>query len=305
MTPDSYTIKEDFIEVGDGHTVYAQLWGNPEATNNFVFLHGGPGSGCKDGHKDLFNPEKHRVLFFDQRGTGRSTPYGSLEANTTKHLTADITKLADQFGLDTFSIVGGSWGSCLALAYTLEQSARVKNLVLRGLFTGSQAEIDFIDKGEFRAFFPDVWEAFVLRTPEAHRANPSAYHLPRALSDDAQASKESSFAYHELEGSLISLDDRHTAPDFATFDPAPTRIELHYLANRCFMEDSFLINNASAITAKTWLVQGRYDAICAPATAYVLHKILPNSTLTWTVAGHSGGDRANADVTKTIIESIS
>ena len=304
MTPDSYTLEETTIPVSDGHNLYAQSWGNKDAQTTYIFLHGGPGSGCSDGHKKYFDPETQRVIFFDQRGCGRSTPYGSLEANTTANLMQDISVIADYFAVSDFVFVGGSWGSCLALAYALENPDRVSAMILRGIFTGSQSEIDFLDQGQFQAFFPDVWEKFANRTPEEYRDNPAAYHQPRVLGTDQDAIAESSLAYAELEGSLVSLDDRFTAPNPEDFDPASTRIEVSYMANRCFMEDNFIFNNAHKLSMPVWLVQGRYDAICAPVNAHKLHSLLPNSKLIWTIAGHSGSDRCNFDVTKALVEAL-
>lgn len=305
MTPDTYTLEETMIAVSDTHNLYAQSWGNKNAHTTYIFLHGGPGSGCSNGHKTYFDPKTQHVIFFDQRGCGRSTPYGSLEDNTTADLVGDVSVIADYFGVQEFVFVGGSWGSCLALAYAIENPKRVNAMVLRGIFTGSQTEIDFLDQGGFRDFFPDVWQKFVAATPKDYRDNPAVYHRPRVLGDDPQAMAESSLAYAELEGALISLDDRFTPLDKENFDPMSTRIEVYYMENRCFMEDNFIFDNASKLTMPIWLIQGRYDAVCAPATAHKLHGILPNSKLIWTIAGHSGSDRGNFDVAKTIIETLS
>ncbi len=304
MNPDQFTLKEQMVSVGGGHTLYTQLWGNPKAKKTFIFLHGGPGSGVNDGYKTLFDPEKHRVIFFDQRGAGKSKPTGKLEANTTKHLIEDINKIADLYKAKQFVLVGGSWGACLALAYGLEYPARVQGMVLRGIFTGAQDEIDFIDKGLFRSFFPDIWETFENRTPQQFRKDPGAYHAQRALGKDKKAARESAYAYSELEGSLLRLDDRHVPESIEEFDFYGARIEIHYLVNGCFMPDMFIVNNAAKLSMPIWLVQGRYDAVCPPIGAYRLHKALPNSQLTWTVSGHSGNDRNNYDVTRTILNQL-
>jgi proline iminopeptidase len=304
MTPDNFTISSQMLSVGDGHSLYVQDWGNKDAKTTFLFLHGGPGSGCSDKHKLFFNPKKNRVIFFDQRGSGLSTPTGSLKNNTTKDQISDINKIADEYDIQKFVIVGGSWGSTLGLAYALDNPSKVESLVLRGLFTGSSSEIDAVNKGKFREFFPDVWDKFLERTPEEFRSDPSAYHIPIALSDDDVISKKSAFAMNELEGSIISLDDRHYEVDFEEYDPASTRIELSYIHNLCFMPDNFLLKNAHKITAKTWLIQGRYDAVCPPITAYQLSQKMKNSTLIWTTAGHSGNDHENFITTKAVISTF-
>lgn len=305
MIPDTHTIQEVQLPVGDGHELYVQLWGKKSAHTTFIYLHGGPGSGCHDGHKAYFDPAKHQVIFFDQRGCGKSMPYGSLQNNTTEDLVRDISKVADHFGIEKFVLVGRSWGSCLALAYALVNPTKVSAMVIGGIFTGSQSEIDFIEQGEFKAFFPEAWEAFLARTPEKFRNNPAKYHQKRMFEGNEKAALESAYAFAELEGSLVRLDDRHAEQDKTTFDPVSTRIEIHYTANRCFMEDEYIFTNASKLNMPVKIIQGRYDAVCKPAAAHRLHSALPNSQLTWTIAGHSSSDRANFDVTKALIETMS
>ncbi len=301
MTPDIYTISETMLGVGDEHQLYVQDWGNKAAETTFIFLHGGPGSGCNDGHKLHFNPLKNRVVFFDQRGSGKSIPAGELEANTTAHLVQDIETITKKLKLKNFILVGGSWGSTLALAYGLEHPNKVQAMILRGIFTGSQSEIDFMDKGEFRSFYPDVWDTFAQSVPEEYRDNPAEYHRPRALGKNKKAAKKSAYAYEQLESGIMRLDDRFKASDFEEFDPNGTLIEILYLQNRCFLPDNYILQNAHKLAMPIWLVQGRYDVVCPPITAYNLNKALPDSQLIWTLAGHGGGERENFDVTKTII----
>lgn len=286
MTPDEHTILETFVEVGNGHTLYVQDWGNKQAAMPVVSLHGGPGSASRDKYKNTFDPATQRVIFFDQRGCGRSLPFGSIEHNTTADLVDDIETIAKHLHLDRFVITGGSWGSCLALAYALKYLRRVHALVLFGIFTGSQAEIDWIDKGGFRTFFPETWEQYLLRTPKSHHHDPSAYHYQRALDTDPVAAKESAYAYACLEGAVLSLDDRFTPDTYDDYDPTGTRIEMHYLANRCFMPDRHILQNAHKLTMPVWIAQGRYDCVCPPQTAYELSKALPNSHLFMATSGH-------------------
>ena len=286
MQPDKYTNQELFVEVGDGHELYVQDWGNPKAKQVIFSLHGGPGSASRDKHKAGFNPETQRVIFHDQRGCGRSLPYGSIEHNTTKELTEDISKIADKLDIKTFILTGGSWGSCLALTYALKHPKRVSAMILRGIFTGSQGEIDWIDEGLFKDFYPESWQAYLEATPTKHRNNPSAYHHKQILSDDAESIKKSAYAYGCLEGSVMALDDRFIADDYTTFDPAGTKIEMYYLQNRCFLPDRYILNNAHKLAMPVWLVQGRYDMVCPPITAYELDNAMPDSQLIWTLGGH-------------------
>ncbi len=304
MNPDAHTISEQFLDVGDGHSLYIQEWGNKEAELPILFLHGGPGAGCSDGHKQIFDPKSQRVILFDQRGSGKSLPKGLLEHNTTDDMVEDIEKIADHFKLKKFIITGGSWGACLAFAYALKHPERLHAMVLRGIFTGSKEETDYLDNGLFKQFYPDVWDAYLERTPKGHHDDPSAYHYKQMKSSDPAVVKASSYAYSELEGSLLRLDDRHTAENFDTYQPEGMNIELHYLAQLCFMPDRYILDNAHKIKTPTWLVQGRYDMVCPAKTAYEMHKAMPNSKLIFTTAGHSGSDRGIYEITSALLKEI-
>ena len=252
-------------------------------------LHGGPGSASRDSHKARFDPTRQRVIFHDQRGCGRSTPYGSLEANTTQHLIEDITLRADKLDIRKFILNGGSWGACLSLAYAVEHPDRVAAMVLQGIFTGSQREIDWLDKGMFRIFHPEAWQRYLQATPEAHHDDPSAHHFARILGDDPQAASASGHAYESLEGAVMNLDDRFKADPTEGFDPAGIRTEVHYMRNHCFLPDRHIMQNAHKLTMPVWLVQGRYDMVCPPATAYDLVQALPEGEVIWTIDGHHAG----------------
>jgi len=286
MNKDQYVASEKMLDVGDGHTLYVQEWGNPEASVPVVFLHGGPGSQVKDRHKGAFDPKSQRVLFFDQRGCGKSTPIGSLENNTTDELIEDISKIADAFNAETFTIHGSSWGSTLALAYALAHPERVHALVIGGIFTGSKAETEWIDQGQFRTFFPDVWQAYLDRTPAEHHNDPSKYHFDKVINGASDEQKLSGYAYDCLESGIIQLDDRRTPEFYEEYDPVGIRIEMQYLANGCFMPDRYILDNAYKLTMPVHIVQGRYDMVCPPQTAHELHGSLTNSHLYWTLAGH-------------------
>ncbi len=285
MSPDKHTLQETFIEVGDGHTLYVQEWGSMSGMP-IIALHGGPGSGTRNRHRQIFDPTKHKVIFFDQRGAGRSIPYGSLASNTTQKLIEDIEKIADHFELKNFTLVGSSWGSTLALAYAIEHPKRVKQMVLSSIFTGAQDEIDFAYQGGAKSHFPEAWETFLAVTPKSHHKDPGAYHFKRALGSDAVASKESAYALENLERALLSLDERFEPEPFEDYDPTSSLIESHYQASGCFMPDKHILRNAHKLTMPVWLIHGRYDMICAPRIAHELHKELPNSELIWTLSGH-------------------
>jgi proline iminopeptidase len=199
--------------------------------------------------------------------------------------------------------MGGSWGSCLALAYAIKYPKKVTALVLRGIFTGSQAEIDYFDNGQFKDWFPESWDHYLSATPAEHHHSPTAYHYKQILGGDEKAMRASACAYENMEGSIMALDDRPktVSADDPAYDPTSIRIEVHYLANHCFMPDRHIFNNARKLTMPVWIVQGRYDMVCPPASAYRLHQLLPTSNLIFTIAGHSGWERETYSVVHAIL----
>jgi len=303
MTPDQYTNKEFFIEVGDGHQLYVHDWGNPKARLPILSLHGGPGQGHDDRFKGRADPTKQRVIFFDQRGSGRSLPFGSLEHNTTADIVQDIQKILEHLHIKQVVLVGGSWGATVALAYGIAHPKQVAAMALDGIFTGAQAEIDWIDKGQFRSTYPDAWDRYLAATPKKHWHNPSAYHFKRILGDDPEAARLSGHAYAMLEWSIMQLDDRFAPTDPTEFDPVYTRLEVHYLANRCFMPDRYVFDNAHKLTMPIWLIQGRYDMCCPPVAAYELNKRLHSGHLVWTISGHRG-EHETTNLRRTILLQI-
>jgi len=287
MTPDKYTIQELMLDVGDSHQLYIHDWGNKKAKTPVIYFHGGPGSSVDDRAKRSFDPTIQRVIFYDQRGCGKSTPYGSLEHNTTADLVDDIVQILDHAGAKQAVLFGGSWGSTLALAFALAHPSRVKAMCIRGIFTSGQSELDWIEKGLYRVFYPEVWDQLLEHTPEKHRANAVAYHYKQALHGATPADRAASaLALEETEGHLLNMDDRHAPLDPTNFDPTSARIEAHYLSNKCFLEPSYILSNAHKLKMPVHLVQGRYDMVCPPITAYQLHATLPNSRLYWTISNH-------------------
>ncbi|HSH31093.1 MAG TPA: alpha/beta fold hydrolase [Candidatus Saccharimonadales bacterium] len=304
MTPDDYTTQETNIEVGDGHRLYVQDWCNKGARVPVLSLHGGPGTPCSDSHKDYFDGSRQRAIFFDQRGTGRSTPYGSLENNTTQHLVEDITKILDSLKIDKVVLMGGSWGSCLALTFAITHPERVDGLVLYGVLTGRQEEMDWLNQAGYRTFYPEVWQAYLAKTPVENHADPTAYHFERILGSDETASKASGYAYNALDSAVMKLDDRFKPGPFEDFDPVPTRIQAHYFTNSHFLPDDHIMNNAHALTMPVYMVQGRYDMVCPPSTAYNLARKLPKAELFWATSGHAP-ERESTSVLRSILLELS
>lgn len=263
------------LDVGDGHQVYWELCGNPQG-KPVVFLHGGPGGGCTPTQRRLFDPEKYRILLFDQRGCGRSTPYASLEANTTWHLVADIERLRAMIGVDKWMVFGGSWGSTLALAYAETHPERVTELVLRGIFTLRRSELLWYYQEGASWVFPDKWEGFLAPIPEAERGDLMAAYRKRLVDPDPAVQAKAARAWSLWEGETITLlhnqeysdqfGDEHYAIAFA-------RIENHYFVNEGWFEDEQLIRNAHRLKdIPGVIIQGRYDLATPPKTAWELHK---------------------------------
>lgn len=293
MTPDEHTNQEHMLDVGDGHQLYVHDWGKPDATVPIVFVHGGPGNGCKDRDKSKFDATTQRVIFYDQRGAGKSTPTGSLKHNTSEHLVTDITHVLDELNLSQVVLVGGSWGSTLALLYAIANPNRVAGLVIDGVFTATAAEHAWLDNGEWRTFAPHQWAEYQATVPAEHQQNPTAYHFEQALGDNAEAAKKSAYAYNNMEASLVKLDEAYTAGPYDTYDPTGAIIEMHYLSNYCFVEEGYILSKASRLTMPVYIVQGRYDLVCPPLTAHMLDAALPNSKLVWTINGHVKQHEAN------------
>ena len=294
LYPPIEPFQSGMLDTGDGHQVYWELVGNPAGTPA-VFLHGGPGAGCNPNHRRLFDPEKYCVLLFDQRGCGRSTPHASLENNTTWHLVSDIERLRSMLGAEQWLVFGGSWGSTLALAYAEEFPEHVSALVLRGIFTLRQHEIDWFYQAGASYLFPDLWEEYQAPIPEEEREDMVAAYHRRLTGDDEAARLQAAQAWATWEGRTISLLPTSAATAFGDphFALAFARIENHYFTHGGFLDEGQLIGRVERLKdIPAVIVQGRYDA-CTPATtAWDLYqawsRVNPRVELHWVGdAGHA------------------
>jgi len=275
--------KSGHLDVGDGHQLYWELCGNP-AGKPAVFLHGGPGGGSSPDHRRQFDPARYNVMVFDQRGCGKSTPYASLEANTTAHLVADIERLREMAGVDQWLVFGGSWGSTLALAYAQAHPERVTELVLRGIFLFDQYEVDWLYKeGGASAVYPDKWDEFVALIPEAEQDDLVEAYRKRLTSDDADEQLRAAQAWSAWEGSTVTLlpsaaTIKHfTSPEIAI---AIARIENHYMANGGWLAEGDLLRGAAKLRGIPGvIVQGRHDTCTPPKAAWALKKAWPEVDL--------------------------
>jgi proline iminopeptidase len=292
LYPDLSAYDSGMLQVDPVHRIYYEQSGNPQG-QPAVFLHGGPGSGTGPRMRRFFDPATYRIVLFDQRGSGLSTPHASLEANTTWDLVADIERLRTHLGIERWLVFGGSWGSTLALAYAQKHPQRVSALVLRGIFLLRRWELEWFYQDGCSALFPDLWRDFLAPIPVAERGDlMSAYHR-RLTAPDAAVRVAAARAWSIWEARTSFL--RENAESVASFDSderalAFARIECHYFVHGGFFEcDGQLLRDAHLLHGiPGTIVQGRYDVVCPARSAWDLHQAWPQSQLCIVPeAGHS------------------
>jgi len=295
LYPSIEPYEEGMLSVSEIHTIHYEQVGNPNG-KPVVFLHGGPGGGIIPDYRRYFDPMAYRIVLFDQRGSGKSTPHASLEENTTWHLVEDIEKLRNHLGIESWQVFGGSWGSTLSLAYAITHPDRVRQLVLRGIFLCRPKEIKWFYQDGASWIFPDVWEQFVNVIPGPERGDMvTAYHR-RLTSEDPEVRLQAARAWSIWEGSTSKLfQDAHLIEEFsdAEFATAFARIECHYFMHNAFFEtENFLIENIGRIRhIPAVIVQGRYDVVCPITSAWELHRAWPEADLEIiSDAGHSASE---------------
>ena len=285
----------DFIKVDDIHNIYYEESGNPNG-KPVVFLHGGPGCGTAPSCRQFFDPEFYRIILFDQRGSGKSTPHAELRGNDTDSIICDIEMIREKLGIEKWLVFGGSWGSTLALSYALQHPQRVIGLILRGIFLGRQEDIDWIyQEGGASNIFPDKWEKYVSIIPEEERNDMVTAYYKRLTSEDRAVRVEAARAWSMWEGSIINLHPNdEVVEDFGDEDYAISMatIECHFWMNNMFRENMNYILDESDIIKDipTIIVHGRYDMDCRYIGAYLLSKKLNNCKLYPLVCGHSSGE---------------
>ncbi|KAM9863048.1 prolyl aminopeptidase [Leucobacter sp. BZR 635] len=305
LYPEIEPYDHGMLPVGDGHEIYWEVCGNPDG-KPAVFLHGGPGGGLAPDYRRYFDPEVYRVVLFEQRGCGRSTPHASdpaadMSTNTTWHLVADIERLREHLGIDKWLVFGGSWGSTLSLAYAQTHTERVTELVLRGIFTLRKSEIDWFYQDGASHIFPDVWEEYLSVIPEEERGDLVAAYNRRLSDPDPAVHVPAGVAWTVWENSTVRLIPNEEVIAEARADVASAvafaRIENHFFSHGGWFEDGQLIADAGKLSEIPGvIVQGRYD-VCTPArSAWDLHRTWPEASLELIGdAGHASSEPGIVD----------
>ncbi|MCX7275938.1 MAG: prolyl aminopeptidase [Burkholderiales bacterium] len=278
------------LAVDDIHTLYWEECGNPDGVP-VLFLHGGPGSGTSPKHRQFFDPAYYRIVLFDQRGAGKSTPLGDVRNNTTQLLVQDIEQLREMLGIDQWLVFGGSWGSTLALAYGETHPERCTGFVLRGIFLCTRAEVDWFLNG-IRWFFPEAHAKFAGHIPEAERGDLLKAYVQRLFSDDLAESLAAARTWSRYEGSCLHLLPHPEVADAFGSDAVALgvgRLEAHYMRNAAFLDENQLVRDVGRIRhLPATIIQGRYDAVCPPRSAKALHAAWPEASFTMVEdAGHA------------------
>ena len=276
LYPPREAYKEGKLQVSNLHTVYFEESGNPQG-KPIVVLHGGPGGGCPSYYRQYFNPEKWRLIMFDQRGCGKSTPHAELRENTTWDLVSDIEKIREHLGIDKWVVFGGSWGSTLSLAYSQTHPERCNGLILRGIFMLRQKELHWFYQEGASNIFPDAWEEYLKPIPLEEKDDLLNAYYKRLTSEDKRIRLEAARAWSIWEASTSKLFlDKFLMQTFgeSAFADAFARIECHYFVNKGFFEreDQLLLNVDKIRHIPAIIVQGRYDVVCPMVSAWELHK---------------------------------
>ncbi len=279
------------LAVTPPHVLYVEECGNPEGLP-VVFLHGGPGAGCESYHRQFFDSTRYRIILFDQRGAGRSTPHARLSDNTTGHLISDMEHIREYLGLDRWLLFGGSWGSTLALAYAETHTERVLGLIVRGIFLCRPAEIRWFYQEGANWVFPDYWEDFIAPIPAVERDDLVTAYYQRLIGTDLDLQKRCARAWSLWEGRTANVVPRAEVIEFFGLNHtalALARIECHYFMHNSFLEPNQILAHAPRLAGiPGTIVQGRYDLICPLRSAWELHAAWPESHLVIVPdAGHS------------------
>ena len=285
------------IEVGSLHHIYVEECGNPQGFP-VLFLHGGPGSGCNPAQRRFFDPSFYRIILLDQRGCGRSQPLGSVTENHTQALIADIEVIRQHLKIDHWLVFGGSWGSTLAICYAQTHPQIISGLILRGIFLSRPNELNWF-LGEISHFYPDVWQTLTDYLPMEERDDVLAAYSKRIFSEDTNVNIPAAIAWNAFETSIMKLIpikntaepmlDQTQQEEMHRIEVARARVQIHYIQHLCFIDGEQVLKNCAALAhIPTTIVQGRYDMVCPPNTAWQLNQVMPHAEFIMVPdAGHS------------------
>ena len=303
LYPEIEPYESGMLAVSPLHTIYYEQCGNPQG-KPVVFLHGGPGAGCNAKSRRFFDPQHYRIVLFDQRGCGRSTPHAELTDNTTWHLVQDIEALRAHLGIERWQVFGGSWGSTLALAYAEKHPQRVTELVLRGIFMLRRWELEWFYQKGCDAIFPDAWEGYLAAIPAVERADLMGAYYRRLTSPDAAVRVAAAKAWSIWEGGTSFLQpsaEYIAATGGDEFALAFARIECHYFVHGGFFDaDDQLLRDAHKLKSiPAVIVQGRYDVVCPLRSAWDLHRAWPEADLR--IVGDAGHSALEPGITHELV----
>ena len=284
------TFESSMIKVDDIHEVYYEVCGNPDGAP-VVFLHGGPGSGCNPTQRRFFDPLHYKIILIDQRGCGRSKPLGETTNNTIDDLVHDIDLIRIALGIDQWLVFGGSWGSTLGIAYALKHTQHVTGLILRGIFLSRKSELDWF-LNDVKAFYPEPWKVLCDFLPVESRNKPIDAYQQMIFSDDIAISIPAAIQWNQFESSIMTLLPRPDSDQEVNgaVELARARVQIHYIHHECFIGGRDLLAEAMDKLAEvpTVIVQGRYDMVCPPITAWELKRAMPHAEFSLIDdAGHS------------------
>lgn len=299
LYPDIKPYKTHQIKVAEPHVLYVEESGKPDGIP-VLFVHGGPGAGCEAYHRCFFDPNVYRIILFDQRGAGRSTPHAALEGNTTQALVADIEIIRERLQVNRWILFGGSWGSTLSLVYAQTHTERVMGLILRGIFLCRQKEIDWFYQQGADRIFPDYWQDYLEPIPVAERDDLLKAYYQRLTGENEIARMHAAKAWSIWEGRTATLmPNKNVINHFGSAHVALSlaRIECHYFMNNSFLEDNQILNNAHKLqNIPGVIVQGRYDLICPMQSAWELQQVWSKAELKIIAdAGHSATEPGTVD----------
>ncbi len=284
-----------WIERPHGHKIYVELSGNPHG-KPIIFLHGGPGGGTNPKQRQFFDPKHYQIILFDQRGCGQSKPLGETNGNTTQDLLSDMEAIRKHFDIKRWIIFGGSWGSALALAYATQYPETIKALILRGIFLSRKTELDwFLD--EVKAFFPEAHQTLLDFLPDDKRDGLVKNYSELVFSNDLKISGPASIAWNRFESGLLKLlpqaeDNTILTDEDIQNEIARARVQLHYIKDQCFIDGKKILEEVKQLKdIPTTIIQGRYDMVCPPITAYELYQCMPHANFIMVPdAGHSASE---------------